>query len=463
MCPRLCLLILLVPLVSAPCTRATGLFEGTLDIGGSADTGGTEFLGYAEVNDKIVPQYLLTARSGDTQLGEKAFHFAYRRMTGECRVSASFDADAGGNNSVVDGRGICGVMIRACEEPNAVYCFIGLSPAEGLVRYRCRRVAGAGVREHSEIATVPLVRGSIRVAVQRVMIGGEVPAIEGLLDRGLGHGWERVGPLEILPTWPTEVLIGVAVGSEDAQAVTQAIVSDVQFRTRVERITQAAEIPLVSPAAALPVGPDEAVGFNVRSIKAVYTKGWGREQMNRLLDFGCTGPVCFAPGMPFAGAAAGERIVSLVNLYDTGGRGEFSAVNGYPDESFPGIDPLEVPSGNPAGGDDDDHFATEVKAAIRLTAGLHIFGASHDDGVYFFVGGIQIGWAESGEATGPSDFLFEIAAAGWYELIVRSFETEGQAQLELHEVFRTADGRFARVLLGDLAHGASPVLALTRE
>jgi len=241
----------------------------------------------------------------------------------------------------------------------------------------------------------------------------EGPSIENLLDWEPGQGWTPIGPLP--------------------------------------------EVPRVLAEAAL-AAPGDRPGFRVRSIKATYIKGWGREQMNRLLDFGGTGPICFAPGMPFAGADAGERIVLFVNLYDTGDRGAFSADTGYPDESFPGIDPPEVPATDPAGGDDDDHFATEVQTAIYLTAGLHILGASHAEGVYVMVGGIQVGARDGANPGIPSDFLFAVQAEGFYDLTIRTFTTEDAAQLELHELIPTGNGRFNRVLLGDLAHGASVVL-----
>jgi hypothetical protein len=175
--------------------------------------------------------------------------------------------------------------------------------------------------------------------------------------------------------------------------------------------------------------------------------------MNRLLDFGGTGPICFAPGMPFAGREAGERIVPVVNLHDTGSPGYFSDQTGYPDEPFPGVDG----PGDALTDDDHDHFATEVRTMVYLTADLHVLGVSHDEGVYLTLGGILVGARDAPDLQAPSDFPFEIAADGWYRLTLRTFETTGAASLELHEVLFPPEGGPVRVLLGDSVCGVSPV------
>ena len=257
--------------------------------------------------------------------------------------------------------------------------------------------------------------------------------------------------------WSTPVKLVIIFGGlaimPSGAGPTQAVASGIRLATRTELLGPAPVIPPVPAEAAHSVAPAGMPGFHVRSIKAIWTKGWGREQMNRLLDFGGTGPICFAPGMPFAGREAGERIVPVVNLHHTGPRGHFSDQTGYPDEPFPGVDG----PGDTLIDDDDDHFATEVRTLVYLTAGLHVLGASHDEGVYLTVGGILVGSCGAPDLQAPSDFPFEIAHDGWYPLTVRTFTTTGEASLELHEVVFSSEGGPRRALLGDPVCGVSPV------
>jgi len=231
-----------------------------------------------------------------------------------------------------------------------------------------------------------------------------------------------------------------------------------------------APLPCVYPDIIFPGLADSAArGFDLRTVRAVFTEGWGREEMDKLLDFGCTGPECTGPGQPIAGAEAGTRQSEFVNLYDSSAyHGFFSAENGCPDASFPGIDPFESPASNPAGGDDDDFFATEVEAVLHLTRGLHIIGITGDDGATIKLGGVQItntftiadgdnAPANTGNGTGGltgRDFAYEVRETGSYRLVVRSLARTGGDSLELTELLPGG----SRVLLNDVASGGSPVL-----
>lgn len=411
-------------LSGSPSGLPTSLFEATTDIGSPPGAGSTAFLGYAEVDGRLAGQYLLTACArGPTQPGEQC-HIAYRRMRGECRIIARVEQIG----AALDPRVVCGVMIRASCEPGEISYFVGLPPEEG--------------------QAVPC-----RLAVQRVLVEGRIQVIERLVDRGLGNGWERLGPLLAAPDLPDEVLVGLAIMPSGA-GPTQAVASGIRFATRTELLGPAPAIPTVPADAAHSVAPAGMPGFHVRSIKATWTKGWGREQMNRLLDFGGTGPICFAPGMPFAGREAGERIVPVVNLHDTGWPGYFSGQTGYPDEPFPGVDEQ---GDTLVDDDDDDHFATEVRTLVYLKAGLHVIGIAHDEGVYLTVGGILVGARDTRDLQAPSDFPFEIAYDGWYPLTVRTFETTGEASLEVHEIDFYSECGPRRALLGDPVCGVSPV------
>ncbi|HUT44687.1 MAG TPA: hypothetical protein VMX36_00310, partial [Sedimentisphaerales bacterium] len=178
------------------------------------------------------------------------------------------------------------------------------------------------------------------------------------------------------------------------------------------------------------------------------TDGWGYDAMNELLDTGTW------MGLPAQPGTEGTRVDEFVNLRDVG-NGVFSEDNGYPDASFPGIDPLEVPAQDPAAGDDDDNFATEILGCIQLTAGLHMIGACSDDGTIIEIGGVEIGRTGEWKGTSNEDFLFEVEVDGCYDLRARTMEGGDGASIELHEVLM--DG--TRILLNDVANGGSAVFA----
>jgi hypothetical protein len=214
----------------------------------------------------------------------------------------------------------------------------------------------------------------------------------------------------------------------------------------------------ISAGAAKLFDPAEReLGFVIRVVQPAFVDGWNRDEMNKLLDFGCTGPLCLAPGMPVPAAEEGLRVPEFVNLYDSGDRGVFSAADGYPDATFPGIDPIELPAADPAAGDDDDVFATEVMAIIHLTEGLHIIGVNGDEGTVIEIGGVEIGRSPEPEDDSNSDFVFEVEAQGYYTLRARHLAGVGPAALELHEIVETDGGAWRRILLGDVANGGSAV------
>jgi hypothetical protein len=200
----------------------------------------------------------------------------------------------------------------------------------------------------------------------------------------------------------------------------------------------------------IPECPSTIPGFNIRTIRVDMASppGWGFAGMDQLLNTGE-----FPTGLP--GVSAGQRIDQFVNLYDTGGRGEFYAGNVYPDVTFPGIDAYIINPTDPADDDVDEYFATEVKACIQLTAGYHTIGANSDDGTIVWIGGVVIGRTAEFKSASTVDFTFEVVTAGNYELRARMLEGGGGSELELHEVL--PDG--SRILLGDVARGGSPVYA----
>jgi hypothetical protein len=199
---------------------------------------------------------------------------------------------------------------------------------------------------------------------------------------------------------------------------------------------------MVPAAANLGAPSSDVPGFEIYTLKA-QTEINSFAEMNEILDTG------LMEGLPPVEGSEGTRIDEFVNLRDTG-NGAFDN-----DKSFPGIDALEDPAADPADGDDEEDFATEVLGCIQLTAGVHTIGANSDDGTIVWVGGVEIGRSEELKGTSNRDFTFEVEADGYYSIKAHHFERGGGASLELHEIL--PDG--TRILLNDVANGGSAVFA----
>jgi hypothetical protein len=191
-------------------------------------------------------------------------------------------------------------------------------------------------------------------------------------------------------------------------------------------------------------------GFKIRVMKRdMANEDWGyngaSDLLNGVTSFGILDDDLFSlhqtSPLPGWNPVSVSRIDPVVNLTqdDTEPAGEF-------DNSlhFPGIDLVPALGVFPDDSDDDDDFATEVIACIYLTEGLHIIGANSDDGTLIEIGGVEIGRAEEWKGASNVDFLFEVAAEGFYSFRAQHHEGGGGASLELHEVL--ADG--TRILLG---------------
>jgi hypothetical protein len=314
----------------------------------------------------------------------------------------------------------------------------------GLVDYagaQGRTSTGGG---SSEMGTA-WTSGVQALGIQRVTVEG-LTVIEGLAD--FGSGWEsRYMQLLLDGSLQGEILAGVAVTSHDNTHMAQAWVRNVLYEENPSLVGEIV-IPTVPASADLGVCPSDTPGFSIRTLAPLVTDGWGYDGMNELLDTG------MFMGLPAQPGTEETRIDEFVNVRDTG-NGAFSEDNGYPDATYPGIDALEVPAQDPADGDDDDNFATEILGYIQLTAGMHQIGASSDDGTIIIIGGVEVGRTGEWKGTSNEDFLFTVEADGCYDLRARTLEGGGGASIELHEILM--DG--TRMLLNDVANGGSAVFA----
>jgi hypothetical protein len=440
MCKRLFLLALLVSLLIGVSSfgEPVGIFEDNMDVGDDPGIGSTLYEGYVWRDDVLSEQYLITASGHDVWDNADDFHYSYNTVSGDVRVSANFEWVVKSNDWAK-----YGVMLRNSTDGGSAHRFMaerGLSDYAGM---QGRTATDGG---SAEIGTA-WTSGAKALAIQRITDQG-LTFIEGLAD--FGNGWESRSLEMFVGSSPLndELLAGVAVTSHDSSHLCQARCWNVQYEANPSLVGEFS-IAMVPASASLGECPSDAPGFSIRSLKPLVTDGWGVDAMNELLD---TGTYMGLPAMP---GSEGTRVDEFVNLFDTGGRGLFTEANGYPDVTYPGIDPFESPAADPAAGDDDNQFATEVLGYIQLTAGRHILGANHDDDVYIYIGGVLVGSKNTWDGGSPSNFVFDVEADGCYDLQVRSLEGSGGAQLELQEVL--SDG--TRILLNDVADGGSPVFA----
>ena len=430
MCKRLFLLTLLISLLTGVSSLAdpVGIFEDTVNVGDDPGIGSTLY-------DAAADEYLITGSGHDVWDAADDFHYAYNTVDGDVRLSANFEWIARGTNDWAK----YGVMLRESTDAGSVFRFMSDRGLNDYARAQARSSTDAGAYEVGGGWT----SGAQALGIQRVTVQG-LTVLEGLAD--FGNGWEsRFLELVLNGNLEGEILAGVAVCSHETQQMVQAGVWNVLYEENPSLVGEL-NIATVPASADLGVCPSDVPGFSIRAIMPLVGDDWGEAAMNELLDTG------MYKGLPAMPGSEGTRIDEFVNLHDTGGRGNFTADNGYPDMSYPGVDALESPTADPADGDDDNNIAAEVLGYIQLTAGVHILGSWQDDDVWIEIGGVavgtKVGWG------GPNDFPFLVEADGCYDFRARHREGGGGAGLELHEV---VDG--TRILLNDVANGGSAVFA----
>ena len=479
---RLFMLFLLVGLVGTsalaniPIPPILGpTFDADVDIGNPFGIGGMIYVGQDTYAGQTMDKYFMLAGGYDTWGTRDEFNYAYKAVTGDVRLSMGYKYQAWDNDWTK-----VGPMFRDGLADNARFSYnlvrrgtwdaTNLRWTQDRSAFQGRLATGASaVGIGAEYAKPAGVEKPVFLGIQRVTYRG-LQFIEAMVDWGTGAGWERSGSLQltnpilnqpglILPVLPDQVNLGVAMtahrGSSGAShGLSESWVYGPKYEKNPTFIGPLPVFPLVDNP--IPECPTPIPGFKIRSIRVGMGLAWpstnagdGYNAMNQLLDTGE-----YPTGVP--GEDEEARIEQFVNLHDSSGRGEFSAANGYPDQSYPGIDAFESPTADPADADDDNNFATEVIACIQLTPGLHIIGVNSDDGAIVKIGGVEIG--RTGEWKGASnvDFVFDVVTGGSYALQVRQIEATGGASLELQEIIQIG-GVWTRILLGDVAHGGSPV------
>lgn len=426
-----------------------GVFNFTDDIGRDAG----KCTGYGFTQYVASNEYRITASGNDIWGKDDGCHFAYNQLSGDQRVTMS-----GEWIMAPDGWSKFGVMIRNGTPGNIASNAVFLSSVTrrnyDRAAFQTRRAVGNDATNITEAFVNP----TKKLGLQRVTLSNGDKVVEGLAD--WGSGWESYG-YEVNPSLDDLALFGVVVTAHKGgtnNGLAQAKVTDVEF-TENPDVVGDWYIPASAKMDECPLGGDFS-GFLVRAIKA----GAGTDlkgdryadcypKMDELLD---TGEIAGVPGVVDFAAL---RLETLVNLCDGGEGGNFKSGDGYPDHSFPSIDPNPVrifPQDtsygdvDPPGG--DDQFATEALGCIYLTEGWHTLGGRADDGLQVRVGGVVLGQTSSWNNAQNWDFY--ISAEGLYELQARAYEDGGGADMEVYEIL--ADG--TRILLNDRSvDGASHV------
>jgi hypothetical protein len=422
-------------------TIPVGIFEYARDVGDPAGVGKTVFEGYVWKDDLLTQQYLIQAGGADIWGVNDQMQFAYNELSGNFRVSAGFEWVAASNQWAK-----YGVMIRKDDTgPSVNYANFSRRDND-LASFQWRESQGASSGNVSVNRPAGVTKPK-RVGIQRVEYSG-LKWIEAIVD--WGNGWVPVGsPRLAVAGLPDEVLAGLAVTSHDNTHLSQVRAYDVTYELNPAMV---GTFTTIGGETALAAPPSAVSGFKIRSLKSLVSDGSFNTfaAVDELLDTG------MFKGLPAMPGTEGVRVDQYVNLRDTG-NGVFSTSNGYPDKSYPGIDPLEDPALDPAAGDDDNDFATEVLGYIHLVPGvLYRVGANSDDGTYIVIGGVEVlrTAATKGNSNIDSNF-FQVAVDGYYPLKARHLERSGGASVELHQILMNG----TRLLMNDVANGGAEVVA----
>jgi hypothetical protein len=420
------------PVVAAP----VGIFDFQEDVKRAAN----DPLAIGITSYMYQDRYLITAGGWDIWGDADAFHYAYNEVSGDIRIEARLNwQDAGWNDWAK-----MGVMLRESLDAGSIHYSTdhrkgGGNPWEKenttgdpsiFAQWRDNTGGGSGGQDFWD--WLPDNTSDPLLGVQRVNFG-PMDIIQHIADRG--SGWELLRTT-LRPALNNDLLAGVCVTSHDNAWAVQAWAWDVAYTENPDLIDY--EIVTVPEDAAVEQCDTDIPGFHIRSEKVDFENpppSWDYVGMNWLLD------------TVGGGVEEGSRIDLVVNVRDSG--------DGWvgDNRSFPGIDTYQYPAADPADGDDDDYFATEIIGCIELQAGPFIMGIASDDGAQVEIGGVFVGQTTEWKGASMEYILFNVAAAGKYSLRVRTLEGGGGSSIELWEVL--ADG--THVLMNDVAAGASPV------
>ncbi|HUT45874.1 MAG TPA: hypothetical protein VMX36_06280, partial [Sedimentisphaerales bacterium] len=276
-----------------------GVFDDAMDIGNPLGIGRTVYEGYVWKGDMLTQQYLIMGGGGDIWGDWDQFHYAYKKVSGEVRLSACFEWIVFSNDSAK-----AGVMLRNSLDGGSVHRFMTRRGLDDYAGLQGRVNAGGGSSEFGELWK----DGVQALAIQRVTVEG-LTFIEGLAD--FGSGWESRAIDLVLGGFDDEITAGVAITSHDDNQLVQARVWNVNYERNTALIGEL-DLPVIPEESDLGVCPSDVPGFSIRSLAPLVTDGWGYDAMNELLDTGTW------MGLPAQPGTEGTRVDEFVNLRDVG-------------------------------------------------------------------------------------------------------------------------------------------------
>jgi len=183
---------------------ALGIFEARQDVGANPMPG-------AAVYDAPTGEYRVTGGGANIWAATDAFHFVWKRVTGDFGLSA--DVQFVGTGAVAHRKAV--LMIRQDLTPDSAYADVALH-GDGLTSLQFRPTAGAGTQEIRSTVNAPL-----HIRIERR--GNSFIASAGKS----GEPWTATAPQEV--NLPGNVYVGLGVCSHDAGVLETAIFSNVQL------------------------------------------------------------------------------------------------------------------------------------------------------------------------------------------------------------------------------------------
>ena len=183
---------------------ALGIFEARQDVGANPMPG-------AAVYDAPTGEYRVTGGGANIWAATDAFHFVWKRVTGDFGLSA--DVQFVGTGAVAHRKAV--LMIRQDLTPDSAYADVALH-GDGLTSLQFRPTAGAGTQEIRSTVNAPL-----HIRIERR--GNSFIAYAGKS----GEPWTATAPQEV--NLPGNVYVGLGVCSHDAGVLETAIFSNVQL------------------------------------------------------------------------------------------------------------------------------------------------------------------------------------------------------------------------------------------
>jgi Tol biopolymer transport system component len=206
-----CLLALLAA-AAFPLDAGIGLFESHGGVGVTPKAGEASF-------DSAGGRYRITGGGENMWRDTDAFHFVWKRLSGDISLSAEVSFPSPGVNA----HRKAAIMLRQSLDPGAAYADVALH-GDGLTAMQYRPRAGAQTLEMRSTK-----KGPLRIRIDRT--GDQF-----MMTVGGPDDPEVVGPVTVAMTDP--VYAGLAVCSHDPNVLETAVFSNVKIESRPRRIVR---------------------------------------------------------------------------------------------------------------------------------------------------------------------------------------------------------------------------------